>query len=107
MAFDVFRVRGLFPALIDGFVYLDSPTGTLIPESVSRAIADALRVPYAAPYGASSSSIRSTALVDAARHAVADLVGGDPSGVILGPNMTTITYGLARTLAKSWRIGDE
>lgn len=107
MAFDVFRVRGLFPALIDGYVHLDSPTGTLIPESVSRAIADAVRVPYAMPQGPSVASVRAAALVAAARRAVADLVGGDPGGVILGPNQTTITYMLARTLAKTWRIGDE
>jgi cysteine desulfurase family protein (TIGR01976 family) len=45
--------------------------------------------------------------VDAARRAFADLVGGDQDGVILGPNMTTITYGLARALAKTWKVGDE
>jgi cysteine desulfurase family protein (TIGR01976 family) len=38
---------------------------------------------------------------------VADLVGGDPGGVILGPNMTTLTYRLAATLARDWRPGDE
>jgi selenocysteine lyase/cysteine desulfurase len=27
---------------------------------------------------------------------VADLVGGEPDGVVLGPNMTTLTYRLAR-----------
>jgi cysteine desulfurase family protein (TIGR01976 family) len=46
-------------------------------------------------------------MVTAARRAVADLTGGDPAGVILGPNPETITYTLARTLAKTWRIGDE
>src|SRR5882757_8518096 len=107
MAFDVFRVRGLFPALIDGYVHLDSATGTLVPESVSRAIAEAVRVPYALPQGPSVASVRAAALITAARRAVCDLVGGDPAGVILGPNPTTITYMLARTLAKTWRIGDE
>ncbi|HVX46484.1 MAG TPA: cysteine desulfurase-like protein [Mycobacteriales bacterium] len=107
MAFDVFRVRGLFPALIDGFVHLDGPTGTLVPESVSRAISDALRVPHSHPLGISAASQRGGAVISAARRAMADLVGGDPSGIVFGPNMTTLSYAFARTLAKTWRIGDE
>lgn len=107
MAFDVFRVRGLFPALIDGYVHLDSPTGTLVPESVSRAIAEAVRVPYAPPEGPSVASARAGAMLAAARRAVCDMTGGDPAGVILGPNPASIIYTLARTLAKTWRIGDE
>jgi cysteine desulfurase family protein (TIGR01976 family) len=34
-------------------------------------------------------------------------VGGRPEGVILGPNMTTLTYRLAGALAKTWQPGDE
>ena len=38
---------------------------------------------------------------------MADLTGGRAEGVILGPNMTTLTYRLARTLAARWGPGDE
>jgi cysteine desulfurase family protein (TIGR01976 family) len=41
------------------------------------------------------------------RRAVADLTGGHPDGVILGPNMTTLTYRLADTLSRGWAPGDE
>jgi cysteine desulfurase family protein (TIGR01976 family) len=34
-------------------------------------------------------------------------VGGVAAGVILGPNMTTLTYAIARTLARTWQPGDE
>jgi cysteine desulfurase family protein (TIGR01976 family) len=107
MAFDVARVRGLFPTLGDGYVHLDGPAGTLIPESVARAVSAALRVPLSNRHGPFPSSARADALVDAARRAFADLVGGEPAGVVLGPNMTTITYALARTLSKTWKVGDE
>jgi cysteine desulfurase family protein (TIGR01976 family) len=107
MPFDVARVRGLFPTLGDGYIHLDGPAGTLIPESVARAVSAALRVPLSNRHGAFPSSARADALMDAARRAFADLVGGEPEGVILGPNMTTITYGLSRALAKSWKVGDE
>jgi len=107
MAFDVARVRGLFPTLGDGYIHLDGPAGTLIPESVARAVSAALRVPLSNRHGPFPSSARADALIDAARRAFADLVGGEPAGVVLGPNMTTITYALARTLSKTWNVGDE
>jgi cysteine desulfurase family protein (TIGR01976 family) len=34
-------------------------------------------------------------------------VGGAPAGVVLGPNMTTLTYAISRALAKTWKVGDE
>lgn len=107
MPFDVARVRGLFPTLGDGYIHLDGPAGTLIPEGVARAVSATLRVPLSNRHGPFPSSARADALVDAARRAFADLVGGEPAGVVLGPNMTTITYGLARALAKTWKVGDE
>lgn len=107
MPLDVARVRGLFPTLSDGYVHADGPAGTLVPESVARAVSSALRVPIGNRRGAFPSSQRADALVASAREAVADLVGGVPQGVILGPNMTTVTYTVARALAKTWRMGDE
>src|SRR5918993_704960 len=107
MPFYVARFRGLFPTLGDGYIHLDGPAGTLVPESVARAVSAALRVPLSNRRGPFPSSARADALVDAARRAFADLVGGEPAGVVLGPNMTTITYGLARALAKTWKVGDE
>ncbi|CAA9273640.1 MAG: Cysteine desulfurase [uncultured Corynebacteriales bacterium] len=107
MPFDVARVRGLFPTLGDGYIHLDGPAGTLIPESVARSVSAALRVPLSNRRGPFPSSARADALVDAARRAFADVVGGEPSGVVLGPNMTTITYNLARAIGKTWKVGDE
>jgi len=43
----------------------------------------------------------------ACREAVADLVGGQARGVVLGPNMTTLTYRFAAVLGDTWRAGDE
>lgn len=104
---DVARVRGLFPGLSDGLVHTDGPAGSLVPESVLRAVSEAMRVPIANRGGVFPSSARAEQLVAGARSAVADLVGGRPQGVVLGPSMTSLTYGFARTLARSWRPGDE
>jgi cysteine desulfurase family protein (TIGR01976 family) len=104
---DVARVRGLFPALADGFVHAEGPAGALIPENVAHAVSTAMRMPVADRGGVFPASGRAEALVGAARSAVADLVGGVPTGVVLGPNMTTLTYRMARALSRTWRPGDE
>jgi cysteine desulfurase family protein (TIGR01976 family) len=104
---DVARVRGLFPGLSDGLVHVDGPGGALVPESVVRAVSQSMRVPIANRGGVFASSARAEQLVSSARTAVADLVGGLPAGVVLGPNLTSLTYAVARALAKHWRRGDE
>jgi len=104
---DVARVRGLFPGLSDGLLHAEGPGGALVPESVVRAVSQAMRVPIANRGAVFAASARAEQLVSGARAAVADLVGASPSGVVLGPNLTTLTYGFARALAKHWRPGDE
>ncbi|HZA82197.1 MAG TPA: cysteine desulfurase-like protein [Actinomycetes bacterium] len=107
MSFDVGRVRALYPALADGFAYLDGAAGTQVPQTVIDAVAGAYRSGIGNVGGAFPASRRSEELVAEGRLAVADLVGGEPDGVVLGPNMTTLTYRLAATLATSWQPGDE
>ena len=104
---DVARVRGLFPGLADGYAHLEGAAGTLLPESVAQAISTAVRLAVSARGGVFPASGRAEALTTAARAAVADLVGGVPAGVVLGPSMTTMTWHLARALARTWRPGDE
>ncbi len=107
MGFDVGRVRAAYPALADGYAYLDGAAGTQLPERVIDAMATAYRAGLGNSGGAFPASRRSDAITAACRRAVADLVGGQPEGVILGPNMTTLTYRLAGTLAAGWGPGDE
>jgi cysteine desulfurase family protein (TIGR01976 family) len=107
MSFHAGRVRALYPALADGHAYLDGAAGTQVPESVIDAIAGAYRGGIGNVGGAFPASGRSEELVAGCRRAVADLVGGEPDGVVLGPNMTTLTYRLANALAATWAPGDE
>jgi cysteine desulfurase family protein (TIGR01976 family) len=107
MGFDVEKVRSRYPALADGYAYLDGAAGTQLPDSVIEAMAGAYRSGIGNSGGAFPASRRSDAITAECRRAVANLVGGQPDGVILGPNMTTLTYRLARTLAASWGPGDE
>lgn len=101
------EIRAEFPGLRDGEARLDGAAGTLVPTAVIEAVADALRFSMANLHGEFAASRHSTETVAAARHAIADLVGGDPDGVVLGPNMTTLTFRLADTLSANWNPGDE
>ena len=104
---DIEGIRSQYPALKDGTAYLDGAGGTQVPECVIEAISDAYRSGLSNVQGFFASSRRSVQLIADAREAVADLTGGPAGGVILGPNMTTLTYRLAGALAKTWSPGDE
>jgi cysteine desulfurase family protein (TIGR01976 family) len=107
MAFDVAAIRGQFPALGDGWIHLDAPAGMQVPEQVATAVSTALRAPVSGPGGVFPASQRAEAIVDAARRAVADLVGCDPAGVVLGPNPAVLLARLADAVGSGWVIGDE
>jgi cysteine desulfurase family protein (TIGR01976 family) len=107
MTFDVSTIRADYPALADGYAYLDGAAGTQVPEAVIEAIAAAYRAGIGNAGGAFPASDRAGQITARCRAAVADLAGGHPDGVILGANMTTLTYRLAGTLATTWHEGDE
>ncbi|MGB6576944.1 MAG: cysteine desulfurase-like protein [Streptosporangiaceae bacterium] len=107
MTFDVKRVRAAYPALSDGYAYLDGAAGTQVPTAVIEAIADAYRSGIGNVGGTFPASGRAGSIVAECRQALADLTGASPDGVILGPNMTTLTYRLAETLSRRWGPGDE
>src|SRR5437588_10807026 len=100
-------IRADFPGLRNDDVRLDGAAGTLVPTAVIDAVADGLRVSMANVHGEFAASEQSTETITAARRAIADLLGGDPDGVVLGPNMTTLTFHLAATLSAGWKPGDE
>lgn len=107
VSLDIGRVRGLVPALGDGWVRFDALAGMQVPEPVVSALTAALRAPHAAPGGAFPASQRAAAVEDEARAAVADLVGADPSGVVLGQHPAVLLGHLADALSAGWQLGDQ
>ena len=110
---EVIACRRQFPGLarqVNGrpAAFLDGPGGSQVPQSVIDAVADCLAHRNANDGGAFATSRAVGEVVDAARGAVADLLGAaDPDEVVFGLNMTTLTFALSRALAKSWHPGDE
>ena len=107
MILDVARVRSDYPALAEGFAHFDGAGGTQPAAPVIAAIAGAMRTAVSNRGSAHAPARRSGEIVAAARSAIADLVGGDPAGVVFGPSATALTYLVARTLSRDWGPGDE
>jgi len=107
MGYDVHAVRARFPALAAGTAHFDGPGGSQVPDSVAAAVADTLTSPLANRGSVTAAERAADAIVLAARAAMGDLLGADPRGVVFGRSMTALTFDLARTLAATWRPGDE
>ena len=113
MKFDPLTCRSQFPGLkreVAGrpAIFFDGPAGSQVPASVIAAVADCLANHNANDGGLFATSREVGELADSARAAVADLLGCDDADtVVFGLNMTTLTFALSRSLAKTWRAGDE
>jgi cysteine desulfurase family protein (TIGR01976 family) len=107
MAFDVARVRGLHPTLGDGWVHFDAQAGMLIPDSVATTVSTAFRTSKPSAVGPHPAARRSAALLEAARQAVADLVNGDPAGVVLGADRAVLLSSLADASSSRSGLGYE
>jgi cysteine desulfurase family protein (TIGR01976 family) len=105
--YDVDAVRARFPALAAGAAHFDGPGGSQVPDSVAAAVARTLTSPIANRGRVTEAERTADDVVLAARRAVADLVAGDPRGVVFGRSATQLTYDLSRTLAAGWGPGDE
>jgi cysteine desulfurase family protein (TIGR01976 family) len=110
---DVAAVRGQFPALArlqEGrpVVYLDGAAGSQVPGRVIDAVAGYLASRNANSGGAFASSVETDAMLTEGRRAMADfLAAEDPESVVFGASATALLLALSRSMARTWRSGDE
>lgn len=88
-------------------VYLDGPGGTQVSRPVVDAVSTGLVEAASNVGGSFAASRNSSATVDRARAAAADLLGGAPGEIVFGPNMTSLTFSFSRALAARWAPGDQ
>jgi cysteine desulfurase family protein (TIGR01976 family) len=105
-------IRSRFPALLRrhaglAVAYFDGPGGTQVPQSVVDAVSDYLLNHNANTHWAYPTSVETDEALAAARAAFADFLGGRPSEIAFGANMTTLTFHLGRALGRRWAPGDE
>lgn len=111
--FNIHQVRGRFPALQRRVgdrpaVFFDGPAGSQVPRCVIDAVADYLQNTNANHGGLFAAGRESDELLDQARHKIAAFLGAEnPQSVVFGANMTTLTFALSRSLATTWKPGDE
>lgn len=106
-------LRAQFPALLrvhngHPVAYFDGPGGTQVPQAVVDAIVEYLLHHNANTHWVYPSSVETDALLCDARDVYAAFFNAPgPDWVSFGQNMTTITFHLARALARQWEPGDE
>jgi cysteine desulfurase family protein (TIGR01976 family) len=111
-SFDVAWVREQFPSLqlqVNGraAAFLDGPAGTQVPRQVLEAIRNYFLNANANTCGAFETSRHNDAMIAATRGVMADFFNCNPSEVVFGQNMTTITFALARAVGRELKAGDE
>src|SRR5436190_20999419 len=100
---DLTWVRAQFPSLgqiVNGHpaVFMDGPGGTQVPQRVIDAISDYLAVNNANSGGAYQTSRNTDRMIAEARAAMGDFLNCDADEIVIGPNMTTLTYPRSRPI---------
>jgi cysteine desulfurase family protein (TIGR01976 family) len=108
MPLDVPALRIQFPSLQSGTIFFDNPGGTQVPQIVIDRMVHYFLEANANHGGAFRTSQSSDAIIDEARLALADLLNANrPEEIVFGPNMTSLTLALSRSLASELTEGDE
>ena len=107
MAYDVARIRSMFPSLESGWAHFDGPGGTQTPRPVGDAVASVLTGPLSNRGTVGESEERAEAAVHGFRLAMADLLDAHPRGIVHGRSATQLIYDFSRNLSRDWREGDE
>lgn len=113
MTFPIDAVRAAFPALHvprSGGIptFFDNPAGTQVPQAVLDAVTGYYTRMNANSGGQFGTSVDSDAMVEAVRGKLAAFLNALRSDeIIIGPNMTTLNFGLSRALARTLSPGDE
>ncbi|ESY83042.1 aminotransferase [Mesorhizobium sp. LNHC221B00] len=111
--FPIEAVRARFPALSltdkgRRRIYLDNPAGTQVPQAVADAVSRCLLTTNANLGGYFETTTAAQQVVDDAHQAMADFLGAESrEEIIIGANMTTLTYHMSRTLGRTMKPGDE
>jgi len=111
-ALDVAWARAQFPSLLQTVnghpaAFLDGPGGTQVPQRVIDAISGYLKQSNANTGGAYATSRRTDSMIAESRMAMADFLGCDSDEILFGPNMTTLTYALSRSIGRQLGASDE
>ncbi len=108
MPLDLSTIRKQFPALQQtGDIFFDAPGGTQVAQATLDRMTAYLTEHNANLGGAFPTAQASDAILAEARAAAADFLNAArPEEIVFGPNMTTLTYNLSRSIADTLEKGD-
>lgn len=113
MPLDIPMIRAQFPALSlqdDGRprIYLDNPAGTQVPRQVIDRTSGYLINCNANHGGHFRTSVESDEILAEAHRAMADFLNAPSADeIIFGPNMTTLTFAISRSIGHWLKPGDQ
>jgi cysteine desulfurase family protein (TIGR01976 family) len=108
MALDLSLIRSQFPALQRPAIFLDNPAGTQVARHTLERMSTYLIDHNANHGGAFATSRLSDQVVDEARAAAADLLNASRTEeIVFGPNMTSLTFNISRSIGRMLDPGDE
>jgi cysteine desulfurase family protein (TIGR01976 family) len=107
MTLDVAAARARFSALQRDLVFFDGPGGTQVPDQVIKAVSDYFLTSNANVSGPYETSRQTEALDARARESAGRFLGCNATEIVFGPNMTTLSFALSRTIGRDFRPGDE
>jgi cysteine desulfurase family protein (TIGR01976 family) len=108
MPLDLTAIRSQFPGLQRPAIFFDNPGGTQISEPSIERMTDYLVHHNANHGGVFATSIESDAILEEAHAAMADLLNAaHPEEIIFGANMTSLTFHISRSIARTWEPGEE
>jgi cysteine desulfurase family protein (TIGR01976 family) len=101
-------IRAHFPALASPTIFFDNPGGTQVAQEALEHISHYLQQTNANLGGAFRNSRDSDAMVAETRQSMAAFFNAArPQEIVFGPNMTTLTLSISRSLAQTLSAGDE
>ncbi len=107
MTLSLQSIRDQFPALNRPAIFLDNPGGTQIARQSLERIVEYLRDTNANHGGQFATSRASDAIIERARGEMAAFLNASqPEEIVLGPNMTSLTFRLSRALAPEFKKGE-
>jgi len=108
MTFEPSLIRQKFPSLDQNTIFFDNPAGTQIAQPSLDRINQYLLNYNANHGGAFKTSRQSDAILHEAHQSMADFLNAESANeIVFGPNMTTLTFHISRSIARTWKPGDK
>jgi cysteine desulfurase family protein (TIGR01976 family) len=104
---DTAFVRGQFPPLADGWVFVENAGGTYVPRQVIDRTAEYMSETQVQPNWHFASSRLATDRIIRGKHLMADFINADHDEIVLGSSTTLHVFLMAQSLRRQFQAGDE